>query len=197
VVVGGGISGLAAAYFYRKKVGRDARILILDNHDDFGGHAKRNEFTAGKRTLLSNGGTQSIESPGKYSKVAHGLLTELGIETERFYKAYDQKLYSKLGTAVFYDRETFGEDRLVAGQGRLPWKTFFEKSPLSETARKDLTRLHGKNPDYLAGFSQEEKIAKLARMSYQDFLLNFAKIERSRRRQAWTEGWEGNRQARG
>ena len=67
VVVGGGISGLAAAYFYRKSAGASARILILDNHDDFGGHAKRNEFRAGDRMVLSYGGTQSIESPGNYS----------------------------------------------------------------------------------------------------------------------------------
>ena len=70
VVVGGGISGLAAAYFYRKQAGPSARILILDNHDDFGGHAKRNEFRPGGRLLLTNGGTVSIESPFPYSKVA-------------------------------------------------------------------------------------------------------------------------------
>src|SRR5580658_3947201 len=44
IVVGGGISGLAAAHFYRAKH-PDARILVLENHDDFGGHAKRNEFS--------------------------------------------------------------------------------------------------------------------------------------------------------
>src|ERR1700747_19215 len=75
VVGGGGISGLAAAYFYRKTAGKGARMLVLDNHDDFGGHAKRNEFQAGGRMLLGYGGTQSIESPGHYSKVAHGVLT--------------------------------------------------------------------------------------------------------------------------
>src|SRR5262249_20083687 len=37
VVVGGGISGLAAAFFYRRAAGPAVRILILDNHDDFGG----------------------------------------------------------------------------------------------------------------------------------------------------------------
>ena len=51
VVVGGGISGLAAAHFYRARHA-DARILILDNHDDFGGHAKRNEFELGGRLAL-------------------------------------------------------------------------------------------------------------------------------------------------
>ena len=46
VVVGAGISGLSAAWFWRK-AHPNARILLLDNHDDFGGHATRNEFTLG------------------------------------------------------------------------------------------------------------------------------------------------------
>ena len=176
VVVGGGISGLSAAYFYRKNVGEKARILILDNHDDFGGHAKRNEFRAGNRLLLSYGGTQSIESPGRYSKQARGLLTELGIETERFYKAYDQKLYSKLGTAVFYDRETFGEDRLVPGLGTTPWKEFLAKSPLSDEVRRDIARAYTEKIDYLPDLSPEQKRAQLAKISYADFLTKIVKV---------------------
>src|SRR3981081_3689865 len=99
VVVGAGISGLAAAYFYRKHAGSAARILVLDNNDDFGGHARRNEFRVGGRLLLTNGGTQSIESPSDYSEVAKGVLGDLGVQTKTFYKAYDQNLYSRLGTA--------------------------------------------------------------------------------------------------
>jgi spermidine dehydrogenase len=176
VVVGGGISGLAAAHFYRKGAGEKMRILVLDNHDDFGGHAKRNEFRVGGRTLLSYGGTQSIESPGRYSKVAHGLLTELGIETDRFYKAYDQKLYSKLGTAAFFDRETFGEDRLVPGLGEVPWAEFLAKAPLSDEVRRDIARAYTEKVDYLPGLSVEEKRAKLAKISYADYLTKVCKV---------------------
>src|SRR5439155_26715196 len=84
VVVGGGISGLAAAFFYRRAAGPSARILILDNHDDFGGHAKRNEFTHDGRLLIGYGGSESIDSPKtQYGEAAKGLLRELGVEIGR------------------------------------------------------------------------------------------------------------------
>jgi len=178
VVVGGGISGLAAAYFYRQNAGKSARILVMDNHDDFGGHAKRNEFQAGGRMLLSYGGTQSIESPGKYSDVAKGLLAELGIQTDRFYKAYDQKLYSTLGTAAFFDKETFAADRLVTGMNATPWPDFLAKAPVSDTVRRDIARVYTEKVDYLPGLSREEKLAKLGKISYADYLVKDCKLSR-------------------
>jgi spermidine dehydrogenase len=186
VVVGGGISGLSAAHFYRKIAGTKARILILDNHDDFGGHAKRNELTAGNRRLLGFGGTFSIESPAPYSPVAKGVIKELGIDVEAYPKYVSKDLYRSygLGPNIFFDKETFGADKLVpnpaphggsetdelSAGNAVKWKKFMTDAPLSDQAKKDFERLHTEKKDYLPGLSSDEKKARMARVSYAKFL---------------------------
>jgi spermidine dehydrogenase len=186
IVVGGGISGLAAAYFYRKHKA-DARILILDNHDDFGGHAKRNEFRPGGRLLLGNGGTWAIESPFPYSAEAAGLMAELGIDPAKLAEKCDVKdAYKNLQSGYFFDKETFGAEKLVVGgPGRRTQKSignmaeFIAKTPLAENARRDWQRLSEKTVDFLPGLSSDEKKDRLSRMSYKDFLVKVVKVDAS------------------
>ena len=180
VVVGGGISGLSAAYFYRAKTGPDARILILDNHDDFGGHAKRNEFQVRGRTLLLNGGTLEIDSPRPYDAVAAGLLKELGVDVAGLRKKIEHRdYYSERGLrrGLFFDKETFGADKLVVGVGTVPALKLLSDSPLTEKARQDFIRLNEQSIDYLPGLTFEEKKRCLAHMSYRDFLRDVVKVD--------------------
>jgi spermidine dehydrogenase len=183
VVVGGGISGLGSAYFFRKFAGSNSRILILDNHDDFGGHAKRNEFQTRQRLLIGYGGTQSLEAPHHYSKEAFGLLQELGIEVDRFHKYFDQKLYRlmNLKRATFFDKETFGKDVLLPGFGTHYLGLQYSAEtlaiiPIAEPARQDLGRLQTTTVDYLPGLSPADKRRKLIKTSYKDYLLQYVKV---------------------
>ncbi|MSO83594.1 MAG: NAD(P)/FAD-dependent oxidoreductase, partial [Acidobacteria bacterium] len=176
VVVGAGISGLAAAHYFRK-ARPDARILLLDNHDDFGGHAKRNEFTHNGRTYIGYGGTQSIDSPAPYSAVSKALITELGIDVARYSKVLDSGLYKSLGlrSAFFFDKETYGADRLVTGDVRD--EAFLAAAPVGDNVRRDLKRLLTERFDPMPGLSSAEKKARLARMSYTDFITKLWKLD--------------------
>jgi spermidine dehydrogenase len=171
VVVGAGISGLAAAHYFRQ-ARPDARVLLLDNHDDFGGHAKRNEFQAGGRTRIGYGGTQSIDSPAPYSPVSKALISELGIDVGRWTTALDGGLYSSLGLqrGFFFDKETFGTDKLVIGSQWQLTPDFIANAPVSAEVRRDLERLRVGPPDPMPGVDQTEKKVRLSRISYADFL---------------------------
>lgn len=182
VVVGGGISGLAAAWFYRRAVGQQARILVLDNHDDFGGHAKRNELAVGLSTFIGYGGSQSIQSPKTlWSDVAKGLLRDLGVDLARFDTAFQRDFYPSLGLSrgMFFDRDRFGADKLLAGDALMSRGTdkrpelaqFVAVIPIADQSKKQLLSLYDPRRDPLAGKSAEEKLKILKTTSYRDYLV--------------------------
>jgi spermidine dehydrogenase len=196
IVVGAGISGLAAAHFFRAAAGPNSRMLILDNHDDFGGHAKRNEFSLGGELQLVNGGTLEIDSPRPYSAVAEGLIRQLGIEVAALSRKVEhRKFYGDLGLrkAAFFDRESFGADKLVVGIGTKTTQQLLADSPLSERSRQDMIRIEEGSTDYLPGLSAAEKKLRLSRVSYRDYLRDVLKADATTIAfyQARTHGWWG------
>ncbi len=192
IIVGGGLSGLAAAHYYRKVAGEKSRILVLDNHDDFGGHAKRNEFRVGNAFRLGFGGTFSIESPAPYSAVAKSLIEDLGIDVPSYSKYLQKDLYRSLGMLpkIFFEKETFGAEKLVVnphprGGGESEdasalsielMKQFLAEAPISDQAKRDLQRLHAEPKDYYPGLTSDQKKAKLARISYANYLKEVAGV---------------------
>jgi len=183
IVVGGGVSGLAAAYFYRQQKPR-ARILVLDNHDDFGGHAKRNEFTVDGSHLIGYGGSQTMESPSAYSEVATQLLSELAVDLEAFDDFYDQDFYRRhdLKGGLFFDRETYGRSAFVTASlfgasdflglapGQLSEAEAVAAMPLSDTDRAAMTALLTTKSDAVDDIDLLDLPDYLSSISYLTFL---------------------------
>jgi len=176
VVVGAGLSGLSAAYLYRRDVDPNARILVLDNHDDFGGHAKRNEFTLDGETYIGFGGTMLIESPKTYPAVSAQLIRELGIDTDRNseFVHYEELESMGLERGTFFDKETFGADFLTTGDQGLA--DGLSDAPLSDSAKGELKRLFANEKNYLPDMEPKERRAVLEAHSYREYLETFAGI---------------------
>ncbi len=189
VVVGAGLSGLSAAWFFRKQR-PDARILILDNHDDFGGHAKRNEFDVDGRTLISYGGSQTIDRPKAYSRGASKLLKELGIDLSALKTAYDRNFFRRheLGQGIYFDKASYGEDRLLRSDFFRGLKTYLPlaetgisleqaipRMPLSLAARDEFLRVVQLRDDQMPG-GLFRNARQLGEMSYLDYLQDVLEV---------------------
>lgn len=208
IVVGGGASGLSAAWFFRAGAGPDARILVLDNHDDFGGHAKRNEFTVDGRRLIGYGGSMTIDGPSNYSRAAAKLLRDLSIDVDRFYDYFDQDFLDrwKLERGIYFNQRGFGVDRLLRdpfpdryyAASSAPAEELIGRFPVQRATREALIRLLGDKSDPLEPMADSEKIKTLRQTSYFDYLQTYyglplegAEILRDKlSKNIWGVGWD-------
>jgi spermidine dehydrogenase len=184
VVVGGGLSGLSAAHFYRKKR-PDARILILDNHDDFGGHAKRNEFSVDGRDLISYGGSSYLVNPSDYSDVVKGLMADLAVDFKRFEETFDQQFYPRhqLAGGLHFNAKNWGIDRTVPfckgffgnpmmANSSLTLAESVEMMPISKAAKIEFLYLLTISEDQITHILPEDKQSYLSGISYRQFLVD-------------------------
>jgi spermidine dehydrogenase len=68
--------------------------------------------------MLGYGGSESMEGPKtRWTKVARACVASLGVDLDRFEKAFHVHLYPGLGlsSGLFFPREVYGVDRLVTG----------------------------------------------------------------------------------
>jgi spermidine dehydrogenase len=180
VVVGGGISGLAAAFLFQQQHGGGKRVLVLDNHDDFGGHAKRNEFEVDDQRLISYGGSQSLESPGRYSRESAQLIRDIGIDVGKFYDYFDRGYAKRLGLrpAIYFSREEYGRDQTLPNimgdftgtPDAAEFDDALSRYPISTESKASFAALLRSKEDYLADMSRGDKVDLLRSISYTDFL---------------------------
>ena len=181
VVMGAGQSGLAAAWYYRKKMGPTARILLLDNHDDFGGHAKRNEFQQDGNMVLGLGGAQNIEPMSSYSAMAIELLKDIGIDDQALAAMTantpdDYMLGGKISASNGMTIPAAGGHKTLSGN----WLGFFhggqgygaavKELPIPEEEQAKLIAFFGGDRDFLDDLSLLEQYRYVKSVSYNQFL---------------------------
>ena len=176
VIVGAGVSGLAAARFYQKRMGTDAKVLLLDNHDDFGGHAKRNEFHFDGQLRLGVGGSVNLEAPEYYSEISKGLLDDLGVDLEAMRSNMNDSVF--LGSSAESMYAFPGPDGHVRVSGRWveimlgigEYESAIRDLPLPSSEQALLIELLSGDVDYLEDLSLSEKSAYIESVSYAEFL---------------------------
>lgn len=99
VIVGGGFSGMTAAYEFSKRAGEGATCLLLDNHPVVGGEAKQNEFDVdGHRLVAPQGSNGAIVPHDNYVRGSFG---------EGTYDIFTD-YYREFGLPTKYDLEPLG-----------------------------------------------------------------------------------------
>ena len=202
VVVGGGASGLAAAKWYQDRFGADAKILIVDQLPDFGGHSHRNEFHipdggngGADLMLLRNGGTVNLDSIGNWNKPAGGLLdipgsygqpavdmlAFCGVDPNNFPSTTGPGIPSSYGMRamlLFPAADWGGSDHVVrAKQASQTWPAFLATTPFSAQAQADIARIQTDLTDWIAvkdgPKTDQEKKAILAGITYKEYLKHY------------------------
>jgi spermidine dehydrogenase len=172
IVIGAGLAGLTAAYIYHREMKGRCRILLLDNHDDFGGHARRNTFHYEGTTLIAHGGTYALEEPENSPSEVSEILTELGIDSDRMVEFRDPEFKKRLGlsSGVFFDPKIYSNisPTWVTRFYDIPHEEFFAKAPIPDAARKELVEFYTTRRDYLPGVLNKEEV--LAKMSWEAFI---------------------------
>jgi len=178
VIIGGGFSGIGAAYQFHKKYGNTKKCLIIENHPVFGGEAKQNEFEVDGYTLYGPQGSNDFGPPNKDDK---GLIAEIyratGLPFEYEFVTQDtQKTKVKAPIenyyGVYWDEERFDTGYFLGNDAKTPWvinprADKLARLPWPDDVKADLNRAFEDLEDRYEGDGIDRWLDS---MSYKDLL---------------------------
>lgn len=180
VVVGGGISGLAAAHLYSEKTGRSKRCLVLEDHSIFGGEARRNEFVVDGHRLIANQGS-AMFFPSPPLSLTQKFYQSIGFDGKPFaYQEWGGGQPELKLTKVPYawggpNSGMFFGARFGHPEGLWlidPWGKNLAGAPLPEQTKQEMLKAHKGNPAFVPPKTDGDAVArKLDSMSLEDHLM--------------------------
>jgi len=184
VIIGGGFSGLGAAYEFQKKYGDTKKCLIIENHPVFGGEAKLNKFEVDGSSLY---GPQASNDFGPPSRDGDDLITEIykatGLPFEfNFVEPDNSKSKVRTPLEHFYgmmwEEERYDTGYYLGDTADEPWvmnprKDKFARLPWSDKLKADLIRIFSEES---LPYDGDDLDQWLDTMSYKDLLEKVVKL---------------------
>ncbi|MFE0023799.1 NAD(P)-binding protein [Amycolatopsis sp. NPDC059021] len=177
IVIGGGIAGLSAAYYWIADVDRNARILIIEQSARIGGPAIQHTFDVNGQRLISPGGAHELTFPSAFAPAVKSAMSVLGIETKRFYSDTAPTHYLDRGAGghgFAFAASVWGRSHLVVYDQSTT--ASFTEAPVALRARPEIAALVSTPTDWLQGRTDNEKLAELRNRSCDQLLRDFASL---------------------
>ena len=186
VIVGGGLSGLGAAYEVNKSSAKKSKCLILENHQIFGGAAKRNEFMVQGEQLIGPQASNAFGVIDRPGIPGYDIYTELGIPTEFDYAEMPSGLISldldttNFGYRLWFDSKNIGhyygdlKEETSAKWSAGFWESGLAGTPYPEKVRKDFLRWRNMTDRQYEG---NDYGRWLDSMTYKDYLEKTLKLD--------------------
>jgi spermidine dehydrogenase len=174
VVVGGGIAGLSAAYYFIKAAGAGRRVLVLENHAMLGGEARQNEFLVDGERLLGPQGSNDFTVPqAGAGSLLDSFFAEFALPREYAWQSWDPKLRPlRFARDNYSNMDGFQESQVdigyffgAAGWHKNIWMNALAETPFSAAARRDLLKWRANH----GPVSQAEN-RHLDTITYKDYL---------------------------
>ena len=185
VIVGGGISGLAAALIFQRKAAEGKTCLVLDNHPVFGGEAKRNEFLVDGHRLLAHQGSALFQVNYPHSFIER-FYQSIGLKTPKleYQKWGSSEPEVRLTTTPYlggapygiYFGKKFGKPEGVWLTD--PWGKKLEGAPISAKSREELLRTQGPSPFRAPQYRGDAISRRLDTITLEDHLMEKYQISR-------------------
>lgn len=180
-IVGGGLSGLGAAFYFKKAAGAKKKCIIIENHNIFGGEANRNEFAVNGQLLIGPQASNSFVVIDDPEVPGYEIYSELGVPARFKYSEPDssrKKLYfdrTNYGFMLWYDNVPgFGYffENPLTGTPELAldiWERKLENTPFNEKAKQDFFKWRN---DRRRQYEGEDFEQWLDTMTYGEYLKN-------------------------
>jgi spermidine dehydrogenase len=185
VVVGGGISGLAAALCFQQQAGPGKTCLVLENHPIFGGEAKQNEFLVDGKRLFAHQGSAIYFVPYPHSFIGR-FYDSIGLRAPKL----DYQKWAGSGPTMAIGRTPYESAGLSRGQYGFwfgakfgqkmgtwlidPLGKKMQGAPVSDAARNELQRFfsgEAKTPFQPPKYEGDEISRRLDAISIEQHLM--------------------------